>query len=149
MHSTLTALIEATNSWCVNIDNGLVNGVVFIDLKKAFDTIDHDIMLLKLENYGVERNSQTWFISYLTDRTQKCLVNGQLSNSVPITCGVPQRSKLGPPLFLVYINDLPNCLNHTTARMYADDTSVRYASNSVEELENIMNSDLNSWLTTN
>jgi hypothetical protein len=89
MHSTLTALIEPTNSWSVNIDNGLVNGVVFIDLKKAFDTIDHDIMLLKLENYGVERNSLTWFKSYLTDRTQKCLVNGQLSNSVPITCGVP------------------------------------------------------------
>ena len=152
MHSTLTALIDATNSWSINIDNGLVNGVVFIDLKKAFDTIDHDIMMLKLENYGVERNSLTWFISYLTDRTQKCLVNGQLSKSVPITCGVPQRSKLGPLLFLVYINDLPNCLNHTTARMYADDTSVSYASNSVEELENIMNSDLknlNSWLTTN
>ena len=72
---------------------------------------------------------------------------------VPITCGVPQGSNLGPLLFLVYINDLLNCLNHTTPRMFADDTSVRYASNSVEELENIMNSDLktdlNSWLTTN
>jgi hypothetical protein len=123
MHSTLTALIQATNSWSVNIDNGLVNnGVVFIDLKKAFDTIDHDIMLQKLENYGVERNSLTWIKSYLTDRTQKCLVNGQLSNSVPITCGVPQGSNLGPLLFLVYINDLPNCLNHTTPRMFADDT---------------------------
>ena len=114
--------------------------------------IDHDIMLLKLENYGVERNSLTWFKSYLTDRTEKCLVNDQLSNSVPITCGVPQGSNLGPLLFLVYINDLPNCLNHTTPRMFADDTSVSYASNSVEELENIINSDLknlNSWLTTN
>jgi hypothetical protein len=72
---------------------------------------------------------------------------------VPITCGVPQGSNLGPLLFLVYISDLLNCLNHTTPRMFADDTSVRYASNSVEELENIMNSDLktdlNSWLTTN
>ena len=76
-HSTLTALIEATNSWSVNIDNGLVNGVVFIDLKKAFDTIDHDIMLLKLENYGIERSSLTWFKSYLTDRTKK--MSGQWS----------------------------------------------------------------------
>jgi hypothetical protein len=111
------------------------------------------MMLLKLENYGVERNSLTWFKSYLADRTKKCLVNGQLSNSVPITCGVPQGCNLGPLLFLVYINNLPNCLNHTTPRMFADDTRVSYAStDSVEELENIMNSDLknlNSWLTTN
>jgi hypothetical protein len=152
MHSTLTALIEATNSWSFNIDHGLVNGVVLIDLKKAFDTIDHDIMLLKLENYGVERNCLTWFKSYLTDRTKKCLVNGQLSNSVPITCGVPQGRNLGPLFFLVHINNLPNCLNHTTPRMFGDDTSLSYASNSVEELENIMDSDLknlNSWLTTN
>jgi hypothetical protein len=109
-------------------------------------------MLLKLENYGVKRKSLTWFKSYLTDKTQKCLVNGQLSNAVPMTYGVPQGSNLEPLLFLVYINDLPNCLNHTTPRMFADDTSVSYASNSVEELKNIMNSDLknlNSWLTTN
>ena len=74
LHSTLTALLEATNSWSVNIDNGLVNGVVFIDLKKAFDTIDHKIMLQKLGNYGVDPNSLRWFKSYLTDRTQKCRI---------------------------------------------------------------------------
>ena len=75
LHSTLTALLEATNSWSVNIDNGLVNGVVFIDLKKAFDTIDHKIMLRKLGNYGVDPSSLRWFESYLSDRTQKCRVN--------------------------------------------------------------------------
>ena len=74
MYSTLTALLEATNSWSVNIDNGLVNGVVFIDLKKAFDTIDHKTMLQKLGNYGVDPNSLRWFKSYLTDRTQKCRI---------------------------------------------------------------------------
>jgi retron-type reverse transcriptase len=77
MHSTLTALIEATNSWSVNIDNRLVNGVVFIDLKKAFDTIDHDIMLLKLENYGVERNSLTWSISSIELKNVWSMVNCQ------------------------------------------------------------------------
>ncbi len=71
-HSTLTALLEATNSWSVNIDNGLVNGVVFIDLKKALDTIDHKIMLRKLGNCGVDPSSLRWFESYLSDRTQKC-----------------------------------------------------------------------------
>ncbi len=75
LHSTLTALLEATNSWSVNIDNGLVNGVVFIDLKKAFDTKDHKIMLRKLGNYVVDPSSLRWFESYLSDRTQKCRVN--------------------------------------------------------------------------
>ena len=92
LRSTLTALLEATNSWSVNIDNGLVNGVIFIDLKKAFDAIDHDILLRKLVNYGVDPNSLRWFQSYLSGRTQKCQVNGRLSNSKPVTCGVPKEA---------------------------------------------------------
>ena len=152
MHSTVTALLEATNSWSVNIDNGLINGVVFIDLKKAFDTIDHLIILQKLENYGIDHNSLKWFESYLTGRTQKCKVNDRLSGSTSVTCGIPQGSNLGPLLFLIYINDLPNCLHHATPRMFADDTNVSFAADSLEELQSVINSELErlkSWLITN
>ena len=79
LHSTLTALLEATNSWSVNIDNSLLNGIIFIDLKKAFDTIDHGIILRKLECYGVDQRTLRWFSSYLSDRRQKCCVKGHLS----------------------------------------------------------------------
>ena len=127
-HSTLTALTEATNSWSVNIDNGLLNGVVFLDLKKAFDTIDHSIILRKLQFYGIEQESLKWFQSYLDDRKQVCCVNGHMSNSRSVSCGVPQGSNLGPLLFLLYINDLPNCLSTASPRMFADDTNVSLAS---------------------
>ena len=77
LHSTQTALLESTNNWSINVDNGLlkINGVVLIDLKKAFDTTDHDIVLRKLVNYGVDENSLRWFASYSSNRGQKCNVN--------------------------------------------------------------------------
>ena len=151
-YSTTTALLDSTNDWCVNIDNGLVNGVIFIDLKKAFDTIDHEILLKKLECYGVDSSALGWFRSYLSDRTQKCFVNGALSSSRSYSYGVPQGSIIGPLLFLVYINDLPNCLSHGLARMYADDTNITFHSRDLTELEDTMNMELinlNTWLTSN
>ena len=88
LHSTLTALVDAENSWSVNIDKGLVNGVVFIDLKKAFDTIDHNILLRKLRIYGVDTISIKWFESYLFRRSQRCSLTDQLSNAAPVSCGI-------------------------------------------------------------
>ena len=79
-----------SNQWCFNIDRGMVNGVIFLDLKKAFDTIDHEILLMKLACYGVDDQSLLWFRSYLNDRQQVCHVNGVYSNKDFITCGVPQ-----------------------------------------------------------
>ena len=151
-HSTLTALTEATSSWSVNIDNGLLNGVVFLDLKKAFDTIDHSIILRKLQFYGIEQESLKWFQSYLDDRKQVCCVNGHMSNSRSVSCWVPQGSNLGPLLFLIYINDLQNCLSTASPRMFADDTNVSLASSTLFELENMLNQELqnlNIWLKVN
>ena len=85
IHSTVTALIEATNSWSVNIDNGLLNGVICINIKKAFDTIDHNIIKRKLSNYGIEPSSLKLFESYLEDRSKKCYINDHQSNASPVT----------------------------------------------------------------
>ena len=128
-------MLEATNSWSVNIANGFINWVVFIDLKKAFGAIDHRILLSKLASYGVDQKASKWFDSYLSDRHQKCLVNGELSAALAVTCGVPQGKLIGPHIFLIYINDLPNYLSKAVPRMYADDTNISIAASSSSELE--------------
>lgn len=117
------------------MDFGLQNLVVFLDLKKAFDTVDHQILVNKLEAYGVTDSAVKLLCSYLTTRKQKCQVNDILSSSRQICCGVPQGSILGPLLFLVYINDLPNCLDYTTPRMFADNTNLTASGKYLEEME--------------
>ena len=97
----------------------------------------------------MEQESLKWFQSYLDDRKQVCCINGNMSNSRSVSCGVPQGSNLGPLLFLIYINDLPNCLSTASPRMFADDTNVSLASSTLHELENVLNQELqnlNIWL---
>ena len=88
-HSALTALLETSNNWCVNIDKGLRNGVIFVDFKKAFDTIDHEMILQKPPKYGVDHDAMKWFKSYLANRLQRCNVNNYLSSTSPLYCGIP------------------------------------------------------------
>ena len=90
---------DSMNAWSENIDNGLLNGVVFIDLTKAFDTIDHEIILRKMSHMGVDQAAIKCFSSYLSGRTQRCNVSDKLSSARTHSCGVPQGSILGPLIF--------------------------------------------------
>ena len=109
-------------------------------------------MLGKLNAYGISGVAGNWFRSYLSERQQMCCVNGHSSNSPFLRCGVPQGTILGPLLFLIYINDLPNCLVHSRARMFADDTNLTYASNNIYDINHNFNEDLahvSEWLSAN
>ena len=151
-HSTATALLDCTNDWYVNLDRKMFNLVVLIDLKKEFDTVDHQILLRKLELYGIKGQALSFLNSYLSNRSQKCQINGFLSSEKVIRCGVPQSSILGPLFFLLYINDLPQCLSKTKPRLFADDTNLTASGNSITRLEAAVNSDLENlkkWLIAN
>ena len=115
--------------------NGPLTSVVFLDLAKAFDSVDHSILLRKLQLFGISERSLGWFFSHLDNRQQKCCIDGKLSDSCTIKCGVPQGSILGPLLFLIYINNLPTCLKYSRARMYADDTTISVAGNTAAQVE--------------
>ena len=127
IHSTIHALQKSINNWLLNIDKGKTNAVIFHDLKKAFDTVDHDILIKKLSYYGLNGKEFSLLQSYLTNRSQCCSVNGKVSNFSSISCGVPQGSILGPLLFIIYMNDLQQVTDNCDISMYADDTHLSAA----------------------
>ena len=107
---------------------------IFLDLKTAFDTVDHKTLLLKLRKYGIESTSYNWFTSYLTNKEQFCHWDAATSSRDLLKCGIPQGSCVGPLLFLLYVNDSENCMEYITPNMYADDTCVTIASENLKDL---------------
>ena len=145
-------LISMTETIRNTIDNGNFGCGIFIDLKKAFDTVNHSILLCKLEHYDIRGIPLQWFHSYLSNRKQCMSINGFSSDELNIIHGVPQGSVLGPLLFLIFINDLPNISRHLTFYLFADDTNTYYESSNLLHIQKIVNRELRKvrkWLEAN
>ena len=141
-HSTEFAILEITDILKTSVDNNLITCGVFLDFSKAFDTVNHEILLRKLHKYGIRGKALDWFTSYLTNRTQYVKLGNVESSFLQIVCGVPQGSTLGPLLFLLYINDLANSSDVLSFRLFADDANIFYATKTSKDLEAVMNSEL-------
>ena len=140
------------NYWLINIDKGNKNSVVFLDIKKAFDTVNHRILFDKLECHGIKDQELNFFEFYFSNRMQHGNVNGQTSSFRAITCGVPQGSTLGPLLFIICLNDLPLAVKDAEITFYADDTSLCKVFKNIQELNETLVpafSNICDWLKCN
>ena len=126
------------------IDIGKMVGTIYIDLSKAFDTIGHGILLQKLPAYGIRNKELCWFTFYLFNRKQIVEVNNIRSISEPVYCGVPQRSILGPLLFILFFNDFVDHVKHSSVIKYADDTVIFLSHTDIEKIERLLNEDMES-----
>ncbi len=106
------------------MDNGCISGVLFLDLCKAFDTVDHKIAISRLSKFNLHKSALHWFENYLDNRYQTSKINGVESSKLRVECGVPQGSILGPLIFIMYINSLPDYIQGTHTYLYADDTAI-------------------------
>jgi hypothetical protein len=150
--STALAILELTEEITTAIDSSKYTLGVFIDLKKAFDTINHSILLKKLERYGIRGIANDWIASYLVNRFQFTSIENIESEKQLITCGVPQGSVLGPSLFLLYVNDMPNASKVLKAILFADDTNLFYSGNNIKNMCDVVSKELmhlNQWFIVN
>ena len=149
-HATTKALIDYIYK---SLDEGNYVFGIYIDLKKAFDIVQHDILLSKLQRYGIHGIAFQWFRSYLAKRKEYVITNGNQSN-ISDLCGygAPQGSVLGPILFLLFINDINKSLDHIIVKLFADDTNCFISGNNFNQLERLVEVELNKlqkWINAN
>ena len=151
-YSTNHALLSIVEKIRTSLDNKQFACGVFVDLQKAFDTVDHKILLSKLSHYGIKGFANKWLGSYLTNRSQSVNLNGATSDELKITCGVPQGSILGPLLFTVYINDMHKAFKKCLVHHFADDTNLLFTDKDPKTIQKTLNTELQElveWLRAN
>ena len=151
-YSTEHALLNIVEEIRKNLNNGQFSCGVFIDLEKAFDTVNHNILLSKLEHYGIRDTSLSWIASYLSNRKQSVKLNGVNSKHKIVSCGVPQGSILGPLLFIIYVNDMHSAVKSSIMHHFADDTNLLFSNKNPNKIANVLNRDLKylfEWLCAN
>ena len=151
-HDTSMAVIDMVDEISSAMDSSRFSIGVFVDLPKAFDTLNHKILLTKLNHYGIRGTALDWFESYLSNRRQYVEYNGIKSNLCELICGVPQGSVLGPVLFVLYINDIVNAPKTLKLILFADDTNLFISDANIDRLIATINSDLlclANWFAVN
>ena len=137
-HSTQGVLLCVVDCWRRAIDDGKFVVVGYLDLAKAFNCIDHNILLTKLKQYGIVGSTYLWFESYLFNRWQRVSFQGCLSEWGTVSVGVPQGSILGPLLLSIYVNDLPAVVKHFQINMYADNTELHFCGHDLLSVQHML-----------
>ena len=141
-HSTIDSAVTLVDKIFKAMNDREVTVATFIDLSKAFDTVNHSILLKKLEYLGVKGLTLLWLTDYISNRVQRTVCNNSASNPLEVVCGVPQGSILGPLLFLVYVNDMSSAIGNSSYQLYADDTVVYKTGRNIDEVTRQLQEDL-------
>ena len=150
--STEGLLLHMTEIWKSALDQGLVVGVLFVDFRKAFDSVNHSILLEKLKATGISGSLFSWLANYLSNRNQFVQISGKKSALQPVKYGVPQGSILGPRFFSIHVNDLPESISYGDLHMFADDTTVYTIGKDTDMIISLLQcilSQLHLWCTAN
>ena len=145
-HSTESILIKMTDDWLEVMDQGLNAGAIFLDLRKAFDVVNHDLLVAKLQMYGCSSSALLWFKSYLSDRRQCVNIAGTLSDTEVLSSGAPQGSMLGPVFFLLFINDLSLTWKNRKG-LFADDDTFYASTSNLTDVQVQLQRDLSNTAT--